>query len=79
LDLAKLIIYHRSLPTPFNKPINKKAKDKVNIKKITTYIRLQTDTANQAYRQETEESVEEEFKQQILQKKTRTMEVFCKV
>ena len=47
----------------------------MNIKKIITYLRLQTDTANQAYRQETEESVEEEFKQQILQKKTRTIEI----
>ena len=34
---------------------------------------------SQVYLRETEESVEEEFKLPIHKKKTRTMEVFCKV
>ena len=80
LDLLKLTLYHQShlIKESTHKLINKKAKGIVNLKEIM-YLRLQTDTVNQAYPQETEESVEEEFKQLILQKKTRIMVVSCKV
>lgn len=80
LDLRKLTLYHQShlIKESTHKLINKKAKGIANLKEIM-YLRLQTDTVNQAYPQETEESVEEEFKQLILQKKTRIMVVSCKV
>ena len=57
---------------------NKKAKDIVNLKKIIILLQLQTDTVNQVYLQEIEESAGEESKQPIHLKKTKIMEVSYK-
>jgi hypothetical protein len=55
--------------------LNRRVKDKVNIKKTIIFHQVQIGTVNQVFLLEIEE---EESKQQILKKITKIMEVFYK-